>query len=56
MAESQSPIICVTCHREFPDDLDADNSPRYFAHEGALRCDVLRGSSTRGPEDLRHHF
>jgi hypothetical protein len=30
MAASQSPIICVTCEREFPDDLKPDDSPRYF--------------------------
>ena len=36
MAESKSPIICVTCQRSFPDDLDADNSPRYFAQYGLL--------------------
>ena len=31
MAVSQSPIICVTCKRPFPDDLKAEDSPRYFA-------------------------
>jgi hypothetical protein len=31
MAEATSPIICVTCQHEFPDDLEAENSPRYFA-------------------------
>jgi hypothetical protein len=31
MAESKSPIICVTCQRSFPDDLTADHAPRYFA-------------------------
>ena len=31
MAESKSPIICVTCHRTFPDDLNQDDAPRYFA-------------------------
>ena len=31
MAESKSPIICVTCQREFLDDLKADDAPRYFA-------------------------
>jgi hypothetical protein len=36
MAESQSPIICVTCQREFPDDLKADDSPRYFAQSPLL--------------------
>jgi hypothetical protein len=36
MAESQSPIICVTCHREFPDDLDAEKSPRYFVQSPLL--------------------
>src|SRR5688500_15023370 len=28
MAESK--IICVTCQRDFPNDLDADKSPRYL--------------------------
>jgi hypothetical protein len=36
MAESKSPIICVTCKREFPDDLKAEKSPRYFAQEPLL--------------------
>lgn len=36
MAESKSPIICVTCQREFPDDLKADDSPRYFAQYSLL--------------------
>jgi hypothetical protein len=36
MADSKSPIICVTCQREFPDDLDADKSPRYFAQYSLL--------------------
>jgi hypothetical protein len=36
MAESKSPIICVTCQREFPDDLDAEKSPRYFAQYSLL--------------------
>jgi hypothetical protein len=31
MAESKSPIICVTCQRSFPGDLKADDAPRYFA-------------------------
>jgi hypothetical protein len=31
MEALKSPIICVTCKREFPDDLNQDNSPRYFA-------------------------
>ena len=30
MEDSQSPIICVTCQRPFPDDLKAEDSPRYF--------------------------
>ena len=30
MAESQSPILCVTCQRSFPDDLKADDAPKYF--------------------------
>jgi hypothetical protein len=36
MAESKSPIICVTCKREFHDDLDADNYPRYVAQYSRL--------------------
>lgn len=36
MADSQSPIICVTCHREFPDDLEAEKSPRYFGQYSLL--------------------
>ena len=36
MAESKSPTICVTCARSFPDDLDADKSPRYFAQYSLL--------------------
>lgn len=36
MSESQSPIICVTCRREFPDDLDAEKSPRYVAQYSLL--------------------
>jgi hypothetical protein len=38
MAESPlpSPIICVTCQRSFPDDLDAEKSPRYFAQYSLL--------------------
>jgi hypothetical protein len=36
MPESKSPIICVTCRRSFPDDLKADDSPRYFAQENLL--------------------
>ena len=31
MAESQSPIICVTCKHEFPADFDGDKAPRFFA-------------------------
>jgi hypothetical protein len=36
MAESKSPIICVTCQRSFPEDLKADDSPRYFAQSPLL--------------------
>lgn len=36
MADAKSPIICVTCKREFPDDLKADDSPRYFAQYSLL--------------------
>jgi hypothetical protein len=36
MAESKSPIICVTCQRPFPDDLKAEDSPRYFAQYSLL--------------------
>ena len=36
MAESTSPIICVTCKRPFPDDLKAADSPRYFAQSPLL--------------------
>ena len=36
MAESQSPIICVTCQRSLPDDLKADDAPRYFAQSPLL--------------------
>ena len=36
MADRESPIICVTCQREFPDDLNQDDSPRYFAQYGLL--------------------
>jgi hypothetical protein len=36
MADSKSPIICVTCKRPFPDDLKADDSPRYFAQSPLL--------------------
>ena len=36
MAASQSPIICVTCTRPFPDDLKADDAPRYFAQSPLL--------------------
>jgi hypothetical protein len=36
MAESKSPIICVTCKRPFPEDLKADDSPRYFAQSPLL--------------------
>jgi hypothetical protein len=31
MSESQSPIICVTCRRPFPDDLTSEDAPKYFA-------------------------
>jgi hypothetical protein len=31
MSDSKSPIICVTCQRSFPEDLKAEDSPRYFA-------------------------
>jgi hypothetical protein len=43
MEALKSPIICVTCHREFPDDLDADKSPRYFAQYSLLpkRADAV---------------
>jgi hypothetical protein len=33
MADSQSPIICVTCQRPFPDDLKKEDAPKYFAQE-----------------------
>lgn len=36
MAELKSPIICVTCKRPFPDDLQVEDSPRYFAQENLL--------------------
>ena len=36
MSASHSPIICVACHREFPEDLKAEDSPRYFAQCGLL--------------------
>jgi hypothetical protein len=36
MAAKESPIICVTCQRDFPDDLKAENSPRYFAQYSLL--------------------
>jgi hypothetical protein len=36
MADSKSPIICVTCQRALPDDLNADDSPRYFAQSPLL--------------------
>jgi hypothetical protein len=36
MAESKSPIICVTCTRPFPDDLKQEDSPRYFAQYSLL--------------------
>jgi hypothetical protein len=39
MAEARSPIICVTCQRSFPDDLDAEKSPRYFAQYSLLQAD-----------------
>jgi hypothetical protein len=36
MPESKSPIICVTCRRSFPDDLEPDDAPRYFAQDPLL--------------------
>jgi hypothetical protein len=36
MAEAKSPILCVMCQREFPGDLDAEQSPRYFAQNPLL--------------------
>jgi len=36
MAEAKSPITCVTCQREFPDDLKADDASRYFAQYSLL--------------------
>jgi hypothetical protein len=30
MAESQSPIICVTCERPLPPDTQAEHAPRYI--------------------------
>jgi hypothetical protein len=31
MAESKSPIICVTCQRSLPDDLKSEDAPKYFS-------------------------
>lgn len=36
MADAHARIICVTCQREFPDDLNPDDSPRYFAQAPLL--------------------
>jgi hypothetical protein len=36
MADSQSPIICITCQRSFPDDLKVEDAPRYFVQESLL--------------------
>jgi hypothetical protein len=36
MADSHSPIICVTCQRPLPEDLKEDDAPRYFAQTDLL--------------------
>jgi hypothetical protein len=36
MSEEKSAVICVTCQRSFPDDLDPKKSPRYFAQYSLL--------------------
>ena len=36
MSDSHSPFICVTCRRSFPDDLKAEDAPRYFAQDALL--------------------
>jgi hypothetical protein len=36
MAESKSPIICVTCKTPLPDGITVDDAPRYFCQTDLL--------------------
>ena len=36
MADSKSPIICVTCQRPLPDGITVDDAPRHFAQTDLL--------------------